>query len=431
MSKSSSSDLLLLTASDLDAADELARFRGRFALPTPVYLCGHSLGPQPDTGREAVMRHLDKWAEEGVEGHFQGFEPWSTVEDTAIEAGCELVGAELGEIVLMNSLTVNLHLMLMAFYDPHVNDGRVEVIIEEKAFPSDDYALQTHLDARGVDSSKSIVRLRPRAGEQLLREDDIYREITTRAQKNTLALVLLPGVQFYTGQVLPISEISSLCQKLGVAVGFDLAHAIGNIPLDLHAWGLDFAVWCTYKYLNGGPGAIGGAFMHAKHRHRKSLRRLGGWWGHDRDSRFKMDSKFIPQPGVYGFQISNPPVLALAPVAASLQIFREAGGIHALRSKSIVLTAFLERMLLQKLRDEIEIITPSQPEKRGCQLSIRLRNKYLRAKTVQESLRAAGIQVDFREPDVLRVAPIPLYNSFTDVDKFVTALDRIMRKMPQ
>jgi kynureninase len=421
----------LLTASDLDAADELATFRGRFALPTPVYLCGHSLGPQPDAGRQAVIRHLDKWAAEGVEGHFQGFEPWSTLEDTAIEAGCELVGAESGEIVLMNSLTVNLHLMLMAFYDPDVTNGRVQVIIEEKAFPSDDYALQTHLDARGVDSSKSIVRLRPREGEQLLREDDIFREITSRAQKNTLALVLLPGVQFYTGQVLPMSQISSLCQNLGVTVGFDLAHAIGNIPLDLHAWGVDFAVWCTYKYLNGGPGAIGGAFMHAKHGDRKTLRRLGGWWGHDRDSRFKMESTFVPQPGVYGFQISNPPVLALVPVAASMQVFREAGGMHALRSKSIALTAFLERMLLQELHDDIEIITPSQPERRGCQLSMRLRNKHLPAKTVQENLRAEGIQVDFREPDVLRVAPIPLYNSFTDVEMFVTALNRILRKMPR
>jgi kynureninase len=416
-------------AAELDAADELASFRGRFSLPTPVYLCGHSLGPQPDTCREAVMQHLDKWASEGVEGHFTGSEPWSTIEDTVVTGGCDLVGAEPGEIVFMNSLTVNLHLMLTTFYDPNLKTGKVEVLIEEKAFPSDDYALQTHLNARGVDHGKAIVRLRPRDGEQLLREDDIFDKISERAQRGTLALVLLPGVQFYTGQVIPMAHVASLCQQHEITVGFDLAHAIGNIPLELHTWGVDFAVWCTYKYLNAGPGAVGGLFVHSKHDNRQDLRRLGGWWGHDRASRFKMDSVFVPQPGAYGFQLSNPPVLALTPVAASLRVFKEAGGIKALRGKSIRLTAFLHDQLQRRLGDSIEIITPPQHDKRGCQLSIRLRDESLPASIVQESLRASGIQVDYREPSILRVAPIPLYNTFTDVEKFVGVLEQIVRKV--
>jgi kynureninase len=414
------------TAEALDAADELAPFRARFALPAPVYLCGHSLGPQPNSARAAVLTHLDKWAEQGVSGHFTAQGAWATLEDAASTPGCAIVGAEPGEVVFMNALTVNLHLMMTAFYTPNIAAGRVEVLVEEHAFPSDEYAVQSHLRARGIDPQIAVVRLRPRVGEHLLREESIIDEIFARAARGSLALVILPGVQYFTGQVLPMANIARACNEVSVPCGLDLAHAVGNIPLSLHDWGVDFAVWCTYKYLNSGPGAVAGAFVHAKHGDCTSKNRLGGWWGQERETRFAMGPDFIPQTGAYGFQISNPPILALAPVIASLELFAEAGGMHVLRKKSVLLTNFLQQQLLERLGSDIEIVSPSESSRRGCQLSIRLRCAPHAAKAVQAELRTRGIVCDVREPDVMRVAPIPLYNSFGDVAVFVAALADIL-----
>jgi kynureninase len=417
-----------LSAAERDAADELAGFRSRFALPAPVYLCGHSLGAQPDCARPAIEAHLDKWAAEGVSGHFSGEgDAWATLEDSAAGPGCALVGAEVGEVVYMNSLTVNLHLLMTAFYAPDLAGGKVEVIIEDHAFPSDDYAVQSHLKARGVDPASAIIRLSPPPGRDLLCEEDIVGEITTRGRRGSLALVLLPGVQYFTGQVLPMASIAKACRAVGVPLGLDLAHAVGNVPLALHAWQVDFAVWCSYKYMNGGPGAVAGAFVHNSHGDCAKLNRLGGWWGHDRESRFAMESTFAPQAGAYGFQVSNPPVFALAPVAASLKLFEEAGGMSALRAKSVRLTGYLEAQLLEQLSMDVEIVTPADPRQRGNQLSIRLRRPGPAVHDIQGDLRARGVICDVREPNLLRVAPAPLYNSFTDVDVFVSELADILQ----
>lgn len=413
-----------------DAADPLASFRACFSLPAPVYLCGHSLGAQPAGARAAVVAHLDKWATEGVNGHFSGAETaWATLEDAATRPSLAIVGAEDGEVVYMNSLTVNLHLLMTAFYKPDVAAGRVEVLIEERAFPSDDYAVQSHVQARGVDPAAAVVRVAPRAGERLLREDDLVAEVRRRAAAGTLALVMLPGVQYVTGQVLPMATLARVCREVNVPFGVDLAHAVGNVPLRLHDWGVDFAVWCTYKYLNSGPGAVGGAFVHNRHGDGAELSRLGGWWGHDRSSRFAMGAEFMPQAGAYGFQLSNPPVLALAPVIASLELFAEAGGVEELRRKSLQLTGFLEEGLCgETLADAVEIVSPRDPKQRGNQLSIRLRRLKPTVREVQSELGARGIVCDVREPDILRVAPAPLYNAFADVAAFVDALSAILRE---
>lgn len=416
-----------LSAEELDAQDALAPFRARFALPAPVYLCGHSLGAQPLCARRAVEAHLDKWAAEGVEGHFSGKEDaWATLEDAASAPGCALVGARPGELVYMNSLTVNLHLLMTAFYKPDCAAGRVEVLIEENAFPSDDYAVQTHVKARGVAAESAVVRLSARKGEDLLRVEDILHEIQTRARRGTLALVLLPGVQYLTGQVLPMEAIARACHAADVPLGLDLAHAVGNVPLALHDWGVDFAVWCSYKYLNSGPGSVGGAFVHERHADCARRDRLAGWWGHDRGSRFEMKSQFVPQSGAYGFQVSNPPVLALAPAVASLRLFAEAGGMDALRRKSVALTGWLEKRLVERLPGLVQIITPADPEQRGNQLSFRLTGVERSVREVQVELRTRGIVCDVREPDIMRVAPAPLYNSFADIQQFVSGLADIL-----
>lgn len=392
-----------------------------------MYFCGHSLGAQPFGAREALIRHLDKWASEGVEGHFTGDDSaWATLEDSAASASCGIVGAEMGEVVYMNSLTVNLHLLMTAFYRPDLESGRVQILIEDHAFPSDEYAVQSHLRARGVDSDTAIVRVAPRANETLLNDDDLLDEIRARARRGTLALVLLPGVQYCTGQVLDMKEIARLCNELSVPVGFDLAHAVGNIPLQLHDWGVDFAVWCSYKYLNSGPGSLGGAFVHSRHGDCVNMNRLGGWWGHERESRFAMGPKFVPQTGVYGFQVSNPSVFGLAPVIASLKMFEEAGGMQKLRKKSVQLTGFLEAALMSRLVDDVDIISPRDPSRRGCQLSIRLRGVQSSAGVVQNHLKQKGVICDVREPGVLRIAPTPLYNSFRDVEVFVSALSSVL-----
>jgi len=403
-----------LRSSALDAADPLRAFRANYSLPAPVYLCGNSLGPLPHPARVLLNEHLDKWAALGVEGHFNGIQPWATIEGEAAALSVDIIGAQHNhEAACMNSLTVNLHLMLTAFYRP-VGE-RCKIIIEDHAFPSDEYAIQTHITSRGLEPSTCIVRLRPRPNEDLLRHDDILHTIRVLADEGTLALVLLPGVQYYTGQVFPIHEITQLCRQRYVPVGFDLAHAVGNIPLRLHEWGVDFAVWCTYKYLNSGPGAVAGLFLH--HRHADAdLPRHAGWWGHDRSTRFDMGRDFVAQRGALGFQMSNPPVMAIVPVIASLRLLQRAGGVLAVREKSLRLTKFLEEEVADKLGDDVEVISPREQAWRGCQLSLRLRlvrdSATINMHKVNDRLKGKGVVCDVREPDVLRVAPAPLYNSW-------------------
>lgn len=415
-------------AERLDDQDELRKMRGEFVLPAGrVYLCGQSLGPLPRAALAAVEAHLEKWGSSAVDGHFSEPEAWATLEEEASLLSMDVVGAKHAhEVAIMNSLTVNLHLLLTAFYQPH--GARDVVLVEENAFSSDEYALQTHLHTRGIDADSAIIRLRPRLGETLLRNADILNMIRDLHKTGRLALVLFPGVQFYTGQVFPMAEVSKLCQELGIPLGLDLAHAVGNIPLYLHDWGVDFAVWCNYKYLNSGPGAVGGAFVHTRHAH-APLRRLGGWWGHDRRSRFCMPRVFEPQAGARGLQLSNPPVLAMAPVTASLRVLRAAGGVSVTRRKSIALTAFLQRALHARLPHRVDITSPLHTSERGAQLSLRFiatPERELSATQVNNALAECNIICDVREPDVIRVAPAPLFNSFHDVCLFVCTLEHVL-----
>lgn len=412
------------TAIELDKSDPLRSFRSQFHNPYPVYLCGNSLGLMPIRTSQAIQTHLDKWSSKAVHAHFTQPQPWASIEERAAELSLPIVGARFShEVSVMNSLTVNIHLFLVSFYQP--KGKRSRILIEQHAFPSDEYALQTHIKSRGLDPQSNIIRLSPRPGEILLQEADILA--TIQDQKDELALVLLPGVQYYTGQVFPMRQITEQAHKHGIPVGFDLAHAVGNIPLSLHEWGVDFAVWCNYKYLNSGPGAVSGVFLHDKHAE-SELHRHAGWWGHDRETRFEMPQEFVPQKGARGFQLSNPPVLSLVPVTESLGLIAEAGGIQRLRRKSVQLTGFLEQCL-ERLARSVEIISPKEERQRGCQLSLRLKvGGEVRIRDVNEQLSKAGVVCDVREPDVLRVAPAPLYNSFEDVWRFVQVLEEVLEK---
>lgn len=412
-------------AHDLDKDDALQHLQDEFHIPmSSVYLCGNSLGLQPRRTAGALSRHLEKWATSGVDGHFTAPQPWASIEDEASQLCMPLVGAaHAHEVAVMNSLTVNMHLLLTALYRP--TGKRVKIVVEEHAFSSDEYALQTHVRTRGIDPHGAIERLAPRPGETLLRHHDIDHAIRRLHAAGELALVFLPGVQFYTGQVFPMQRVAALCRSLDVPLGLDLAHAVANVPLRLHEWGVDFAVWCSYKYLNAGPGAIGGAFLHDRHA-RSDLPRLGGWWGHERDTRFKMDRDFHPQLGIRGFQVSNPPVLALVPVTEALKLVQQAGGMAALREKSTALTGFLHDALTRLLPDQVDVISPHDAAWRGCQLSVRLRRAGLSVGIVNQRLHALGLVCDVREPDVIRVAPCPLYNSFADVCAFVCALKGVL-----
>ncbi|CDF34100.1 unnamed protein product [Chondrus crispus] len=415
----------------LDIADPLRSIRTLFSIPAPVYLCGNSLGPQPLSVRTALQTHLDKWASLGVAGHFTTPDPWADIEVAAAAAVAPIVGAKPGEVAIMNSLTVNLHLMLTAFYRPH--GDRKCIIIEDGAFSTDEYALQTHITARGLDPASVIVRLQPRTGERLLRDQDILSTISDLSAASRLALVLLPGVQYYTGQLFPLAEACRVAREAGVPIGFDLAHAVGNIPLSLHKWGANFAVWCSYKYLNAGPGAVGGVFIHEKHA-AEDLPRHAGWWGHDRTSRFLMPRDFIPQRGAPGFQLSNPPVFAIVPVIEAARVFERAGGMEAVRRKSVKLTAFLERLIEKKLGGAVEIVSPRDEHRRGAQLSLAVervrRWEGGDMHAFNARLEKRGVVCDVREPDVLRVAPAPLYNSFADVELFVDVLAHALGELP-
>ena len=381
-----------------------------------VYLCGHSLGLQP-TGVPSLLEHeLGQWGTLGIDAYFRGPSPWYHYHETVREPLARLVGAKASEVVAMNGLTVNLHLMLTSFYRP--TNARYRILIEEGAFPSDRYAVQSQIAIHGLEPDDGLLVVKPRQGERLIRMDDLERVIEEHGTQ--IALVLLPGVQYQTGQVFDVPRITSVARRHGCQAGFDLAHAVGNVPLRLHAWDVDFAVWCSYKYLNSGPGAVAGCFVHDRCGRDPHVPRLAGWWGTDPGTRFEMqpDDRFAPHPSAAGWQISNPPILAMAPLRVSLQLFDEVG-MSALRSKSILLTGYLE-YLLRQMPDVIDIVTPADPAGRGSQLSCRLRQGDPRR--VVRDLSAEGIRCDFREPDVIRVAPVPLYNSFDDVWRFARAL---------
>jgi kynureninase len=415
------------TAATFDASDTLAAFRREFHIPQhdghdSLYLCGHSLGLAPRAAHRIVNEELTRWSERGVEGHFESPRPWVSYHEQLTAGLAALVGALPGEVVAMNSLTVDLHLLLASFYRP--TPARHRLMIEERAFSSDQYAVASHARLHGFDPNLAVLRVGPRAGEHVLRTDDLCTLIEREAA--TLATLVLPGVQYLTGQRLDIRAITQCARKHGVMTCFDLAHAIGNVPLSLHDWDVDCAVWCGYKYLNGGPGAIGGAFVHERHAHAFDLPRLTGWWGHDKRTRFEMPDRFVPLAGAEGWQVSNPPVLAAAPLIASLDVFGRAG-MPALREKSLRLTGYLERLLRSTLPDAVEILTPATADDRGCQLSLRLRRSAEDARHVHEALTRHGVACDWREPDVIRVAPVPLYNTFTDVHDFVVLLDAMLR----
>ena len=458
-------------AAFLDANDELKYLRNEFLFPKvevsevkveALYLCGNSLGIQPKRTKEVVMEQLDKWADQGVEGHFTEPTPWLTIDDIVVESTARLVGALPSEVVIMNSLTVNLHLMMVSFYRPTATKHKI--LIEKKAFPSDIHAVTSQIVHHHFDPHTSLIEVGPRDGEALIRLEDI--EAIIDAEGESIALVLFSGIQYYTGQLFPMQQITKAAHAKGCLVGFDLAHAAGNVPLQLHDWGCDFACWCTYKYLNCGPGSIGGCFVHERHGSQpippttstttprssassssansssansssansssansssansssSSIQppRFAGWWGHRLSDRFVMGPEFCPSDGAYGFRLSNPPVLLIAGVRASLDLFDRAG-MDALRQKSILLTSYLEFLINTEIGHEnVTIFTPTDPAQRGCQLSLTFLRHDVEA--VNQALLRVGVICDVRKPDVMRVAPAPLYNSFTDVYRFIQFL---------
>jgi len=410
----------------LDNADPLTKLRDRFHIPNAcdgapcLYFAGNSLGLQPRTAKALLDEELDDWASLGVDGHFEGRRPWYSYHERLRNSGARLVGAIPGEVVVMNSLTVNLQLLLVSFYRP--TTSRFRILMEDPEFPSDTYAVKTHLKFRGFDPAESLVVIRPRPGEHTLRHEDIETAIAREGDR--LALVLMSGVNFVTGQLFDMARITESAHRVGTLTGFDLAHAAGNVPIRLHDWNVDFAVWCNYKYLNSGPGAVGGCFVHERHGNDTSIPRLAGWWGNDPATRFRMqlEPEFIPKPGADGWQVSNPPIFSLAPVLASYDIFHEVG-MDALREKSIKLTGYLETLLIRIGSKRFEIITPRDPAQRGCQLSLLVHQG---AKELLAALHKNGVICDFREPNVIRVAPVPLYNSFHDVWRFAQILSQLV-----
>jgi kynureninase len=404
------------SAAAMDARDPLAHFRDRFLIPKTksgddcIYLCGHSLGLQPKTARSYLEQELRDWAQFGVEGHFHARNPWVPYHRLLTQQTATLVGAHPGEVVVMNSLTVNLHLMMTSFYRP--TSDRHKILVERGAFPSDQYAVKSQIRFHGFDPASSLLELTPREGESCMRDEDI--EALIDREGDSIALILIGGINYVTGQAFDMAGITKAGQRKGCVVGFDLAHAAGNILLHLHDWGPDFAVWCNYKYLNGGPGCVGGCFVHERHASAWQLPRFAGWWGHDEETRFQMGPDFHPMLGAEGWQLSNPPILALAALRASLEIFSEAG-LQRLRDKSRSLTRYMEA-LLGEASPKFSIITPREEERRGAQLSIRLPGS---GRELCDRLASTGVIGDWREPDTFRVAAMPLYNSYQDVYSFV------------
>lgn len=411
-------------AQSLDREDKLRVFRDQFFIPKDknqkdvTYLCGNSLGLQPKSVRDLLEEELEDWKKLGVEGHARGKRPWRDYHEHFSQSIADLVGAKIEEVVAMNSLSVNLHLMMISFYRPA--GKRRKIMIEAAAFPSDRYAAASQIRMHSGHIENDLVILKPRSQEDFIREEDILSKISELGDE--LALVLWPGVQYYTGQYFPMQKITDAAHRVGAKVGFDLAHATGNLPMQLHDWDVDFAAWCSYKYLNGGPGAVGGAYVHQKYFSQK-LPRLEGWWGHRKDNRFTMPEAFEAIPTAEAWAISNPPIFSLTPLLASFEIFKEAGGMANLREKSIRLTRYCEFLIKENFGSQVNLLTPSDPEQRGCQLSLRV----LGGKSVHQKLIEAGVICDWREPDVVRIAPVPLYNRFEDVYNFYEILKGIFK----
>jgi len=407
----------------MDARDPLAHFRQCFFIPKTnsgeecVYFCGHSLGLQPKTAASYIDQELRDWARLGVEGHFRAKHPWVPYHRLLTGQTAELAGAEPREVVLMNSLTANLHLMMASFYRPTTQ--RNKILIEAGAFPSDQYAVKSQIRFHAFDPASSLLEISPRQGESCLRDEDIESVIEREGQ--SIALILFAGVNYATGQVFDVEAITRAGHRRGCMVGFDLAHAIGNVPLRLHDGGADFAVWCSYKYLNGGPGCVAGCFVHDRYSTAWDLPRLAGWWGHEEKIRFLMGPEFHPMPGAEGWQLSNPPILALAPLRASMELFSEAG-MERLRAKSLSLTGYLDFLLRQRA-PACSILTPTEEKQRGAQVSIRLPHQ---GRDLCDRLATLGVIGDWREPDIFRVAPVPLYNSYQDVYRFVERFSAVL-----
>lgn len=404
----------------VDARDPLAKYRDRFHIPKTkigedcVYLCGHSLGLQPKTVRACLEQELLDWERLGVDGHLRAKNPWLSYHETVAPPLARLVGAKPAEVVAMNSLTVNLHLMMISFYRP--TPRRHKILIEASAFPSDQYAVASQIKFHGYDPATALLEIKPRAGETTIRGEDIEALLQEKGEE--IALVLFGGVNYFTGQAFDMKQITQAGHAKGCVVGFDLAHAVGNLPLALHDWEVDFAVWCSYKYLNAGPGSVAGCFVHERFAQNFGLPRLAGWWGHNKAKRFLMEPEFEPISGAEGWQLSNPTILALASLRASLDIFDEVT-IKKLWVKSRVLTGYLEFLLRQFAGDMLTIITPPDKNQRGAQLSLRIKTN---GGSLFQALLARNFICDWREPDVIRVAPAPLYNTFLDVYRFAGAV---------
>ena len=410
------------SAKKLDQVDLLAHFRSRFHLPETelgepfIYFCGNSLGLQPDTAAQFVNEELDAWKKFGVDGHFHAKRPWMSYHEFLTQYSAEIVGALEKEVVVMNSLSVNLHLLMTSFYRP--KGKKKNILIEHNAFPSDRYAVQSQLKLHGNHPTDDLIILQPNDGA-IITTDSILNCI--EHHHDEIAMILIGGVNYYSGQAFDMKAITKKAHECNCLVGFDLAHAAGNLKLGLHEWGVDFAAWCGYKYLNGGPGAPSGVFIHERHLGQRDIPRFEGWWGHDKSTRFEMPDQFIPMETAEAWQLSNPPIMALAPLLASLEIFHEAG-IDNLVAKSIQLTDYLEKLILSQLSGKIEIITPPSTNDRGCQLSLRLVHPI---PDIMKKLNGVGIIADWREPDVIRIAPVPLYNSFVDCFEFVQRLNTL------
>lgn len=417
-------DFSLAYAKKLDKQDELKSFRKQFHIPKhsdgsdSIYLCGNSLGLQPKTTKKYILQELEDWQKYGVEGHFHAKHPWMPYHEFLTAKMAKVVGAKPSEVVVMNTLTTNLHLMMVSFYRP--TPQRYKILTDWNPFPSDQYAVDSQARFHGYEPKDAIIEPQPKGDSALIATEDILEIIEN--QGDSIALVMIGGVNYYSGQLYDLEKITQLAHSKGCLVGFDLAHAAGNIHLNLHKTGCDFAVWCTYKYLNSGPGSLGGCFVHERHA-KATLPRFEGWWGNDKQVRFKMEKDFIPIGGAESWQLSNPPILSMAAILASLDIF-EAAQMDRLSKKSKLLTTYLEALINNIPTDKIRIITPTNTAERGCQLSLQVKGA---DKKIFDYLMANGVIADWREPDVVRVAPVPLYNSFEDVWKFARLLEAYLK----
>ncbi|MDT7832804.1 kynureninase [Flavobacteriaceae bacterium S356] len=412
-------------AQRLDQEDPLSYLRNEYHIPKNIkgkdwlYFTGNSLGLQPKATQDYIQQELDDWANYGVEGHFEAANPWMPYHEFLTENMAKIVGAKPIEVVVMNTLTTNLHLLMVSFYQP--TKTKYKILIESDAFPSDRYAVQSQLEFHGFDAKEGLVEWKPRDGEELLRMEDL--ETILEEQGDEISLLMIGGVNYYTGQYLDIKRIAQLGHAKNCMVGIDLAHGAGNIQPNLHDSGVDFAAWCTYKYLNSGPGSLAGLFVHEKHAHTKDLPRFSGWWNHNKETRFNMRQPFDVMSGAEGWQLSNPPILSMAAIKASLDLFEKVG-MDALRKKSEKLTGYFEFLINEIGSRDIKIITPSNPKERGCQLSIQVKNA---DKSLHQKLTDNHIITDWREPDVIRCAPVPMYNSFEDVYRMVETLKNVLK----